>query len=611
MIRFFIFTFLIFINATCFAQIADSTHQLQEVTIQTERFTKYLVGQDIDIIDTSKLQLFATKSMAQLLQSEANINIRMYSNSGLATLNVRGSSSSQFNIQWSGLNLQSSMNGIIDLNLYPTGLFSNIALAKGGTSSISGSGAIGSVLILDNQHILKSIGIDIGSFGLLNQNIQWGFVKNKWFHQSSLIHTSQKNDFSYNNFSRIGNPRDTNTNASSENLSYNQTTKYFIDNTKTIECNIWWMNAERRIPSTMTESKSDAVQNDNFTKFGLKYNQNISSNTLFTSKFGILDDYNVYQSSLISRSFNHTFDYIFENILEKNWEKNSGYFGINFTKNQAFSNNLTTSRSRTRIPIFGGFKNKNTYFNTSILMRLEWIDFADLPFTGHLGFEKNIKAHKFGVAFSRNFNLPTFNDLYWYIGGNRDLQAEKSNNINISYQYKKESNTLKINTYAMVIDNWIQWIPRGPIYSPINYKQVYSRGIEVDFEKKIQNWKYKIIYSFNNTTNTKIYNRDTAILDKQLIYSPNHLVNIAVDYHSKLLNFGFQSNFISNRFTSPSNEVENIMPSFGLLNFYAKKTFHLFDLQLEVNNLLNSQYQYLQFRQMPGINYKLSLKYKL
>ncbi len=611
--RLFLYVFMLIfgVNKVSFSQNTDSTINLKGVTIQSDKYSKYLIGQDIEHIDTFKIQLFASKSIAQLLQSESNINIKQYSNTGLVTLGVRGTSSSQFCMMWSGLTQQSSMNGIIDLNLFSTGLFSNISFAKGGSSSLSGVGAIGSVLILENQKVNKILGIEIGSFGMYNQNIQWGIQKNKWFHQSSFFHSYFKNDFQYSNFTKIGKPIEINKNGISENTSYTNSTKYTFNKNNILECNFWWMNAKRFIPPTMTEGESDAVQNDNFAKLGLKFTTYIQNKTIFTSKIGLSDDYNVYESSLVPRSYNHTFDYIFENIIEKDFGNSSAYLGINITKNKAFSSNLSLNRSRLRIPFFFGLKNQSKSIKTSFLVRTEWIENENLVITGHIGVEKQLNSNTIGLSFSRNFNLPTFNDLYWFSGGNPELLAETSHNLNLNYNYKKEDNHFQINTYAILINNWIQWIPNGAQFSPVNYKQVLSRGAEFNLNKKMESWDYKIGYSYNKTSNTKIFDGDTAILNKELTYTPNHLLNFSIDYHTKLLQVGLQSNIIGNRFTTPRNEVENTMPTFGVTNFYFLKSYKQFLLQLEINNIFNTQYQYFQFRQMPGINYKLSLKYKI
>ncbi|MDV7399099.1 TonB-dependent receptor, partial [Arthrospira platensis SPKY1] len=58
-------------------------------------------------------------------------------------------------------------------------------------------------------------------------------------------------------------------------------------------------------------------------------------------------------------------------------------------------------------------------------LRQELVDGAFTPIAPSLGLERPLTNWlSLKARFSRNYRLPTFNDLYWQPGGNPDLLAE-------------------------------------------------------------------------------------------------------------------------------------------------------------------------------------------
>ena len=79
---------------------------------------------------------------------------------------------------------------------------------------------------------------------------------------------------------------------------------------------------------------------------------------------------------------------------------------------------------------------------------------------------------------SKNFRMPTFNDLFWPGSGNPDLKAETSLQAELGNKFQFKNIRFDITAYYNSIENLIQWIPIGSISVPQNVYQVSIYGLE-------------------------------------------------------------------------------------------------------------------------------------
>jgi len=80
----------------------------------------------------------------------------------------------------------------------------------------------------------------------------------------------------------------------------------------------------------------------------------------------------------------------------------------------------------------------------SLLLRIEMADAELLPLMPRIGFNYQVLKNEqfyFSASISRNYNLPTLNDLYWYPGGNKELKAESGIEVESGLNFSKTLNT--------------------------------------------------------------------------------------------------------------------------------------------------------------------------
>ncbi len=305
--------------------------------------------------------------------------------------------------------------------------------------------------------------------------------------------------------------------------------------------------------------------------------------------------------------------------------------GVEFLYQQVNSNNYIDKKKRTLFNTHVSIKKSfSNILTAEALVRTEITNNGTVPIMPVLGFNYkpfgNQDLH-IRVNFSQNYNLPTLNDLYWYPGGNEDLQPERSMEAELGIGYttmfnRKHRITFSGSAYASSISNWIIWMPGDYRYwSPENIASVYARGIEssLNISGKLGNVEYKVFgeYAYTRTTNNSDSAKMSGLSDVQLMYVPVHTANGYVNVSSNGYYATWTLSYISSRNTSLNSDehYSNKLPQYMLNNISVGKIFLLkkaqFDIRAKIYNIFDVDYQAILWRAMPGRNYELSLSIKI
>lgn len=260
-------------------------------------------------------------------------------------------------------------------------------------------------------------------------------------------------------------------------------------------------------------------------------------------------------------------------------------------------------------------------WKAALNLRQDLVQGYSVPFCPSIGAEGKVKGKLGGrINLSRNFRVPTLNDCFWQPGGNPDLKPESSYNIEagLNYKYgavnrKKISGDFGIQVYTAWINDLILWVPtNASIWSPQNVEKLWSRGIEassaLSYFKEKWNARFNLLYTWSPSTFTGVRNDDNTY-GNQLIYVPLHTVkaNFKIQYGKFL--FLLNGTAESRRFTRKDNGTW--LPAVGLLNFSGGREFRIsvarLTFRLDVENILNTSYQAVQYYPAPGISFRASL----
>ena len=217
---------------------------------------------------------------------------------------------------------------------------------------------------------------------------------------------------------------------------------------------------------------------------------------------------------------------------------------------------------------------------------------------------------------SKNYRVPSYNDLYWPSLGNENLIPESSLQGEAGLGYK--NNNLKIDVGAFFIDtkDKIVWKPgadpdRPGVWTPANLDEVVNKGLElvINYKKNIKKHSFNLNANYSYTISK---DKNT----KQLLpYIPKHLLNGTFGYSYKKISAFYQHLFNGEIYTTTDNIDDYSVPYFNVGNLgvnynLVKTNVTQLDVGIKINNLFNKQYQVLPSRPMPNRNINLNINYK-
>ena len=210
--------------------------------------------------------------------------------------------------------------------------------------------------------------------------------------------------------------------------------------------------------------------------------------------------------------------------------------------------------------------------------------------------------------FSRNYRIPTFNDLFWYAGGNTELQPEKSLQLEVGQNFNYGDLQLTVTAFLIDINDLLRWIPGvNGVWQPVNTESVRNYGLEAlgNWQKSFGEHRLQLsgTYAFTKSRDEK--------LEKELIYVPRHKATASVGYAKGRFSGFYQALYNGSVFTSSDNNYA--LDSYSLSNLGVE--YDIFknrtaSIGAEVQNLWNAAYQNMPSRPMPGRSCNFSLTFK-
>ena len=154
------------------------TFVLKEHILKTNKSSHNIIG-----TASFNIPLKNHLNLSDALKNNSAMHIKEYGLNGLSTLSVRGMSAQHTAIYWNNFNLQSCMNGLIDLNLLPSFFIDNTEVNTSSCVSSPGSGSLAGALFLkSNNSESKNLEFQMafGSFHSYDYSIGSSYQIKKW-----------------------------------------------------------------------------------------------------------------------------------------------------------------------------------------------------------------------------------------------------------------------------------------------------------------------------------------------------------------------------------------------------------------------------------------------
>jgi vitamin B12 transporter len=563
--------------------------------------------------------LNSTQNLGEALRELSPIFVRSYGSNGIATLSLRGTSSSHTRVTWNNIDISSPNLGLVDYSTLALSTDEEVNLLFGLGSITEGSGSLGGAFqIKSAQNWQKgfhgSLSQEVGSFGRQGSNVNLSLGKEKFLFNVNLYQKSATNNFPFIDITAQERPLREMSNSDFTQKGVKTNISYRPSSKSLLRLNLWYNEVDRQLPPPITGDLSNSDQM-------LDRNLVAVLEGHFSSKLGywMFNWGQVYNSNLfyLNAADSKSDNRFMSQEVNGRWKKEFTRFklkiesGVQGKFQEASSPSYAGPSVRNLGAVFTTVeKNFSEDFGSYVVLRKEFSEGFALPLMGSFGlFYKDKGAAKYSLAYSSNYRLPSLNDLYWVPGGNTALRVENSFSIDLrgqrDFKWQGLHFTVDATLYYSEIDDLIQWLPRNSLWSPFNVKFRRILGQELKFEvlKKFNTWQ------LGSSAQLFITQQNPGEASTVKVpYSPNTSANVQVVLQDENWLFRYLLNYSDSYFTDEGGNF--FMPAYAISDLQMAYRFPYkklrYSLGLKLQNIGDYPYQILPYRPEPGFNFLLN-----
>lgn len=603
------------------------TQNTTDTAIVMRQFVKEakIIPSSYKVQAIDSFQIVQANNMSDLLNNNSTIFIKSYGVSGLASVSFRGTGASHTNVNWNGIRINSSLNGQIDFSLFPTYFIDDADVNYGLSGVINGYSGLGGEISLNNKDKITSnylnVNQQLASFNNYTTGIKVGLVKNNWHSKTTLYYKTGENNFEYFNITKPDKPKEYLQNSAINTLGVQQLLYKYFNKYLSVGFNTFLLNSNRDLPTALNTKQTDQNQKDFTSKSVIELNgRSKNSSWFYNVKMALLVDELLYEDKdlkVFSQSESYSYGL---KITSKHYFTNNTKFlsQLNTFKEVALVDSYLSKQERVNTTFMLGGESQLKKVNINIANRLVSVGNIVRPFLPTIGLRYQLLKSKMlflKMSAGINYNFPTFNDLYWNPGGNKDLQPELAQmyELGLVLNTKNKKFNTEVTYFNSLVDDWIIWLPSQGYWTPNNVKKVNNYGVETNlsYKFKLNNLIIKQVLSgaYTIAKNIEGYNDNDLSVQKQLIYVPLEKGNYNLFFLYKNVWFNYQYVYTGLRYITTDNNwylPANFISNFGVgYKYYVNK--NVFNLSFKINNLFNQEYQSVANRPMPLRNYGLTI----
>ncbi|MCK0190126.1 TonB-dependent receptor [Arenibacter sp. F20364] len=604
--------FLFFLGLLAFAQFfgqSDSVIVLDEVILSDAKLRHFSKGTKVRAINDS-VQQKSGSSLTDVLRYNSNIYFKENGYGMVSSASFRGTNAQQTAVVWNGININSQLTGQTDFNTLIPGNYGDVVVRSGGGSVQYGSGAVGGTILLNdsfefNDGWKNSLRTSYGSYNTSKLAYNTSIGKEKTSFQIGINHIASENDYKY-----LGTDR-RNENGAYDHINVNANFGYVLSDRQIIKVFHNTFSGDRDFSGTLTAPADEKYRDLNhrsllelssFNEFKiarLKVGHLYERYRYFQNKQR--DEFSFGKANTVLANYDYKYQ------LEKITLNGIIDFSAVWAKG-------TSIEEANRNLISGTFlfsHDLSDKLNYGLNLRKEVVSDYDSPFLFSLNSSfRAANIYAINMNASKNYRVPTFNDLYWEgagASGNLEVLPETSWQLELGQTLEVKNSALSLNVYSITTDNLIQWRPNDQgVWMAMNVQDVSQYGMELGFDWK-KKWgnqemvlesEYAFTKSIDNTTNN------------QLLYVPEHVFRSNLAYQYKKLAAYYQFLYNGQVYTTTDNSDSlpgYIIGNMGLDYHWPNISGIKFILGIKVNNLFNKNYQNVAYRPMPNRNFQLQL----
>lgn len=621
---------------------AQDTITLQAVEVTARQSAQHMPAMSPHKFDTLVLQNQSTSSLSQLLIQHSPVFIKTYGPGGISTASFRGTTASHTLVLWNDFQLNGASLGQVDFSTIPVYMVDDISLSPGANSS-KNSGGLGGIVNIDNKSsfgkgVILDIKQSIGSFLTTRSYLTTGYSGRKISFKIKGNFNASKNNFPYENTAVIPQQRMRQSNAAYREGGVMPELHLLLGN-GVISLVSWNQWNDRELPPIMPNvGNTNTIEwtKDAFSRNYISYrtfwtggNLTVKSACFIEKQHYFLEVRSLPNEHIITAKETDNNSLVLHQIAEVNqdlfrsWKMN---VKLQWDKEQVESNQYEGSKKRDVVSTYASAEG-DIYKTLSgrVSLRADWIDGSSMGVfpTACVSYQMPfVPELALSVGYSHNYRNPSMNDLYWNPGGNENLKSEDGKTIDLKVSLEHKGTAWSFDATAAAyysrVKDWIQWVPTSYRYwVPENVSEVCARGVELhlDIKRNIERCELSLSgnYVFTRTSDESDKAQQLGKDGRQLIYIPKHHGNMFFNCRYEAWNMSYVLEVTGKRSTSysESSYYSNALPAYAVHNIALGWTKTRYKIEARCNNFTNKSYQNVAWRPMPGINWELSLEYKL
>ena len=595
------------ISAT-YAQL-DGIQELPEVVLIDAKLIHFSEGFKVEKLNDSVVKRNAT-SLTETLRYNSSIYFKENGFGMVSSPSFRGTNAAQTAVIWNGININSIFTGQTDFNIISPSNYDAISIRSGGGGVQYGSGAVGGSIHLNNDFTFNkknstAFGLRYGSFSTISGNASTTQSWDNHYLNVGVDFINSENDYDY-----VGRNQ---TNHHGQFLRF--TAK--VNEARKLKHGVASWNSEysyndRNFSGSLNTLGKDAYKDINTRnlwqlqqKFGI-FNSTASLAHLFEEFRYYPDSEKYYYDGGKANIFIGALQT--EVFLFKKLRINGK---LEYNHVHATGNNVGDNSRKTLAAVVLLNHKISDKLSYGFNVRKEFLNDFENPFLFSADAKWNVtKNYALRLNGSKNYRVPTFNDLYWYAGGNIDLVPETSYQVELGQEFVFGGFKADVAAYYISSEDLIKWIPgNGGLWVPVNISKTQNYGVEVNLDYAI---KFNTQNKLSLNANYSYTKAEDLEKEKQLIYVPFHKAGGTLQYDFKNLSAYVQGLFNGEAYTTTDNS--DSVDSYSIFNLGMDYTFRFnpeISLGSRLKNAFNTYYENVAYRPMPSRSIEIFLNFNI
>lgn len=598
-----------FLCTTSVVAQLDSIQQLPEIMLTDSKLIYFSKGYKLEKLNDSIIERNST-SLTETLRYNSSIYFKENGFGMVSSPSFRGTNAAQTAVIWNGININSVFTGQTDFNTISPLNYNEISIRGGGGGVQYGSGAVGGSIHLNNSYSFKKInetkiGLRYGSFSTIGGTATTTQTWNDHYLNVGVDFINSENDYEY-----VGKNKKNN---------HGQFTRFTakVNEARRLKRGVATWNSEysyndRNFSGSLNTLGKDGYK-DISTRNLWQLHQNLGVFNTKASFAHLFEQYRYYPDSkkaLFDQGRANTFIGALQSeVLLKNKFRIHGK--VEFTNITGEGDNVGDNTRKTLATVLLLNHKVSDNFNYGVNFRKEFLNDFDNPFLFSTDAKYKVSdVYSLRLNGSKNYRVPTFNDLYWSAGGNEELQPETSYQIELGQEVSIGKLKVDLALYYISSEDLIKWIPgNGGLWQPVNISETRNYGAEVSlgYSKKLGSE-----HSISLNGSYSYTKAEDVEKEKQLIYVPFHKATGILTYEFQKFSFYMQGLFNDEVFTTTDNS--EIVDGYSVFNLGAEYSFP-FNPNItfggRLKNVFNAYYENVAYRPMSSRNFEIFLNFNI